>query len=202
MIMDFSILTPIAAFGGFALGLINLGITVYKDFFRKSKLNVEILSFKTRYVEEGEYNLQLDVRFKAENGLIVIKDVKLKNKYGFTGDASSERNEIQMYRGIPMNKLDLCKLNKDCFLEKVKKLFEEVSFSITDLQIQKDEIKSITFADNIQTIMQCDGYDELPQYQWYLEISYNNELQTIPLKLEPIGDTRGCYSHQGAPYEN
>lgn len=165
-------------------------------------MNVEILSFKTRYVEEGEYNLQLDVRFKAENGLIVIKDVKLKNKYGFTGDAFSERNEIQMYRGIPMNKLDLCKLNKDCFLEKVKKLFEEVSFSITDLQIQKDEIKSITFAGNIQTIMQCDGYDELPQYQWYLEISYNNELQTIPLKLEPIGDTRGCYSHQGAPYEN
>ena len=200
--MDFSILTPIAAFGGFALGLINLGITVYKDFFRKSTLNVEILSFKTRYVEAGEYNLQLDIRFKAENGLIVIKDVKLKNKDGFTGDASSERNEIQMYRGIPMNKLDLCKLNKNCFLENVKKLFKEASFSITDLQIQKDEIKSITFADNIQTILQCDGYDELPQYQWYLEISYNNELLTIPLKLEPIGETRGCYSHIGAPYEN
>lgn len=200
--MDFSILTPIAALGGFALGLINLGITVYKDFFRKSKLKVEILSFKTRYVKEGEYNLQLDIRFKAENGLIVIKDVKLKNKDGFTGNASSERNEIQMYRGIPMNKLDLCKLNKNCFLENVKKLFEEVSFSITDLQIQKDEIKSITFADNIRTILQCDGYDELPKYQWYLEISYNNELLTIPLKLEPIGEIRGCYSHQGAPYEN
>lgn len=99
--MDFSILTPIAAFGGFALGLINLGITVYKDFLRKSKLNVEILSFKTRYVKEGEYNLQLDVRFKAENGLIVIKDVKLKNKYGFTGDAFSEKMKFKCIDVFP-----------------------------------------------------------------------------------------------------
>lgn len=200
--MDFSILTPIAAFGGFALGLINLGITVYKDFFRKSKLNVEILSFKTRYTEEGVYNLQLDVRFYAENGLIVLKEIKLKNKYGFTGNASSERNEIQMYRGIPMNKLDICNSNKDSFIENVKRLFREISFPITDLKIQKDEIKSITFADNIQVIRLCDGYDELPRYQWSLEISYNNKLLTIPLNLEPVGKTEGYYSHQGAPYEN
>ena len=42
--MDFSILTPIATFGGFALGLINLGITIYKDLLEK----VPLLSFKTR----------------------------------------------------------------------------------------------------------------------------------------------------------
>lgn len=200
--MDFSVLTPIAAFGGFALGIVNLCITIYKDFIRKSKLNAEVLSFKTRYVEDGVYNLQLNVRLYAKNGLIVIKEIKVKNKYSFTGDASSERNEIQMYRGIPMNKLDICKSNKDSFIGDVKKLFKEISFSITDLKIQKDEIKSITFADNVYTIRQCDGYDELPQYQWCLEISYNNKLLTIPLILEPIGETRGCYSHEGAPYEN
>lgn len=40
--MDFSALTPIAAFGGFALGIINLGIIVYKDFIRKPHLELNL----------------------------------------------------------------------------------------------------------------------------------------------------------------
>lgn len=193
--MDLSILTPIAAFGGFALGLANLGITIYKDFFKRSKLEVEVLSFKTRYIREGEYNFQLDIRLFAKNGLVTIKEIKLKNKYDFTGSLFSSKDNLQLYKGVPINKMDISELNPNEFIEAVKSIFGKISFSITDLKIPKDEIKSITFADNIQTIRQSDGYDELPRYKWCLEISYNKKSLIIPLKLEPIGETTGCYSH-------
>ena len=57
--MDLSILTPIAAFGGFGLGIVNLGITIYKDFIRKAELIVEPILFRTRYTTEGEYQFCL-----------------------------------------------------------------------------------------------------------------------------------------------
>lgn len=51
--------------------------------------------------------------------------------------------------------------------------------------------------DNIITVRQSDGYDELPLYRWRLEIAYNDDVLEIPLQLVPIGEIRGAYSHIG-----
>lgn len=197
--MDFSALTPIAAFGGFALGIINLGIIVYKDFIRKPHLRAELVSFSTRYVHAGEYQMQLNIRLFAKDGLITIKEVKLKNEFDFVGDIFSGRNEITFFRGIPLNKLDIKQIEEQSFLKQVKDAFSTISFPMTDLKVQKDEIKSITFMDNIITVRQSDGYDELPLYRWRLEITYNDDVLEIPLQLVPVGEIRGAYSHIGEP---
>lgn len=196
--MDLSILTPIAAFGGFGLGIVNLGITVYKDFIRKAELIVEPILFRTRYASEGEYQFQLDIRLYAKKGLITIKDIKISNKETFTSIDYMESNEVPLRRAIRMNLFDLVKVKKSDFVSKITKIYELHSYPTTDLKIQSGEMKSISFIDGITTIRQSDGYDELPLYQWVLEVSYNTEESVkIPIKLEPIGEVRGVYSSRG-----
>lgn len=143
--------------------------------------------------------MQLNIRLFAKDGLITIKEVKLKNEFDFVGDIFSGRNEITFFRGIPLNKLDIKQIEEQSFLKQVKDTFSTISFPMTDLKVQKDEIKSITFMDNIITVRQSDGYDELPLYRWRLEIAYNDDVLEIPLQLVPIGEIRGAYSHIGEP---
>ena len=86
----------LAAYGGFTLGLVNLGITIYKEFGKKAKLEIIESDFLIRNVDRIDYDFQIDLRFRAKNESVYIKEVLLQNRQYFTGNVIDDKREIRL----------------------------------------------------------------------------------------------------------
>ena len=79
-------ITKVAAFGGLIFWLVNLGIILYKEFFKSVELEVIDDDFYLKLSDNypQEYDIQINLRFRAKFETIHIKRVFLINENEFT----------------------------------------------------------------------------------------------------------------------
>ncbi|GED72578.1 hypothetical protein BRE01_62800 [Brevibacillus reuszeri] len=76
--MNFSI-TEILGVLGFILALINLGISLYKDFYRKPTLHYKLKNY-AKSEKNGDFSFQVSIRLIAKHGDVYLTGAKVKNQ--------------------------------------------------------------------------------------------------------------------------
>lgn len=162
---------------------------------RKSSLHVFDTHFYVRAKDEGEYQYQLNLRFRADIK-VVLKEIILVNDHDFTGNVSQPKREVPFSCFIHQGILEIDKIKVDEFQETVISSFKENMIPIIDFAIEKDGQTSLSLIGDFQTIRESDGYTDLPMNHWNLVVKYNiDEIVSIPVTMTTIGDTFGYYWH-------
>lgn len=151
-------------------------------FAKKTSLNVFDTHFRVRDINEGEYQVQIDFRLRADEN-VSIRHMWLINKDSFAGSLFKERNQLELVGYIPYKLCDIDNMTNEEF-----KLFSKEnnksSTKVLDLHINKDEQLSMSFIGTIVTIREMDGYMDLPENKWSIKIEYNiSDEVIVPVEL-------------------
>ena len=188
--MKFETIKIIAAFGGFALGIINIAITIYKEFIKSSKLYIEIEKASIRCVSKGEYDFQLNISFSAKNGSIHLKNIIIEHPLICIKQTNT--NQINANTSVTFIKNDLLEKSPDDFRKIVVGLFEN-PITIRDLKIENTERKSLTFAGRVQTKNGVLCTEKFPLKNWNLLIEYDDKKLAEKINFDKHVNGRGEY---------
>lgn len=152
-------------------------------------------NYFVRGVEEGVYQFQIDVRFRANKTDVTIRKIELCNKYCFTGNSLNEKDSTPLNYCVLQNEIGIREIDVDDYESFVREKYQACKLKIIDFDIRKNEQKSISFHGCIYTIRQMDGYDDLPRNHWFLRIYYNiDDVHLIPLEMIIIKGKYNYYS--------
>lgn len=170
-------LIDLAAVGGLLLGIINLGITIYKDFVVEGELEVSDEEFFIKMPEKYPqyYDIQIDLRLHAKKDDIFIKQVFLENKKDFYGDRHHPNNILELYRAFPYKKMSLNNSISEGFVDELDDNFSQKSFSLTDMKIEKGAIKSVTYLTRLEGVRESDGWELIPESNYKLKVTYSKK---------------------------
>jgi len=170
-----------AAFGGLSLGIINLFLYLYKEFLRKGKLQI-IHNELTIKPKPTNFDFQLDLKLRALNENISINEIFLENERNFTGYDDTKSIELRI--PIEYKRISIEKLSPEMTEEQVSEQIRNSNLRITDLKIEKNSNKSLSFIDRISNVRYLDGFDDTPTNGWRVRIKYDDKTLMIPLKAE------------------
>ncbi|UEG53431.1 hypothetical protein LLH06_00370 [Mucilaginibacter daejeonensis] len=177
----------VAAFGGLLLGLLNLAITLYKEFYKKGKLSVELLTSDVRYISEGLYHFQIDIRFSAKNDSVQLKQVSIGNPNKVFGEYSYNNYELQDLRyGIKQTSSSIVRNTKaEAFITTVDSLFKD-RITMLDYIIEKDRQSTLTFVGELTTFRYSDGNEDWPIDGWYIRVMYRDTKCLVPFRFNKV----------------
>lgn len=151
-------------------------------------------SFKAICLTEGEYIIQLDVRLRSDKENVSIKHVLLRNKGAFTGSATKPMKELELKTYLPQGVFELTNdyAAANHFL---KDKYSTLSHQLLDMAIEKGRNVSVSFVWFLETVHECDGWEDLQIEGWELVVQYNiDDEAAIHFSLIPLDDdNRGKY---------
>lgn len=173
----------LAAFGGLTLGLINLSLYIYKEFFKKGK--IEILDNElTIRPTPTNFDFQLDLRLRANGDNITINEIYLENDKTFSG--YDDIKSIELKVPIEYKQISIQNLSQELTKEQTIELIKNSTSRISDLKIDKESNRSFTFIDRISNVRFSDGYEDTPKKGWKIRIKYDKTELIAPLNFKLI----------------
>lgn len=170
-----------AAYGGLLLGLLNLGIYVYKEFFRRGYVEVVEEKFLIRKIKnQTSYAFSLDLKLRAKNDGISLNSIKLSNVSEITGNDGENIKFINLTKGFFYKEIDIEKGNESSVISLINERTTEY-FSIIDTHIEKESNTSLSFAQIITNFRYSSGIEDVPEKNWFLVIDYDNKTKRIPI---------------------
>ena len=166
-------ITEIAAFGGLLLGLVNLYVLLYQEFFKKAKIQVLESELIIRQIDRTLYNFQIKFRLYANKDNIHIKRIQLANQTAFTGNVNENICAIDLNVALPFESFNIEKVDKNDFSNIVSQLGSNQKIDLVDLKIEKDAIRSLTCAGQLIGLRKTDGWEKIPTSGWSIKIRYN-----------------------------
>ncbi|MGG0934505.1 hypothetical protein ABHN11_00020 [Brevibacillus centrosporus] len=172
------------------IAVVNLAITIYKEFIRKPKLQIELILSEWIASGQGIIDFQLNVRIKAIHGDVHIRSVRLLNKKHqlhslalvsaphFTSVFSIEKQKGCYYPLAYANeyvKEDLTKTSR--FMESLGELKDKGIREVEELKITKDSVEILTFAGRIIGTLSSEWMTRrsIPDDAWFLQIAYDRK---------------------------
>lgn len=172
------------------IAVINLAITIYKEFIRRPKLQVEMILSSWCASGQGVVDFQLNLRIKAIHGDVHIRSARLINgKHqlhslalvsppNFNAVIAVEQKKGSYYPLFYANeyvKEDLT--NSPNFMERLGELRENGIREIEELKINKDSVEILTFAGRIIGTISSEWMTrrDIPDSSWFLQIKYDRK---------------------------
>jgi hypothetical protein len=178
----FDMIKTLAAFGGFGLGFVNLGIMLYRDFWRKGKLLATVDSAIAKAVEAGLYDIQIIIRLEARGDDVFLNSMTIGHSENVFGPYNA-KNTCTINRVYPYTARNLVNLSKDEFEKEVRGLDEKCLY-VRDLQINKDSQLTITLIDRLEGINFLSDWQEWAKNGWNIDIRYRDQSLTIPFSWD------------------
>lgn len=173
----------LAAFGGFALGVINLSLFLYKEYFRKGKLSASILFSEVRAVSSDTFDIQIDIDLHAFGGDVYLKRAYIEHETPVF-DPIQEVGVQDVYKIINKVGYDiLSSAEEDVFKNKLLDLFDE-SFYIANTKLVDKEHKVITIIDRIVVKKYMDGAWDWPLAGWSLTFKSSAKTLNVPFDFK------------------
>jgi len=172
----------IAAFGGLLLGIVNLYLLLYKEFFKKAKIQVLESELLIRQIDRTVYNFQIKFRLFANKDTIHIKKVQLLNETAFTGNAIENICAVDLKIALPFESLNIDNVSRIDFIKVLDQLISTQKVDLVDLKIEKDGIRSLTCAGQLMGLRETDRWEDIPRNGWALKIRYNKKRLIKPLR--------------------
>lgn len=185
------LITLITAIGGFVLGLVNLGINLYKDFWRKGQLTAHIETKAIRGIGAGQFDFQINFIMRAKVRDIYIKDVRLEAGSQSFGSFMKEHNRVEAYKAIAHTTFDLLKMDEDAFVKDVGERFKTNPVYLRDYKVSKDSQISLTLTDRIGTTREPDGYADVSKDGWVLVIDHTDGICRVPFDFDKHYTNKG-----------
>ncbi|XSG86568.1 MAG: hypothetical protein ACPW60_07560 [Methylohalobius sp. ZOD2] len=179
--MTFEALKTIAAFGGLGLGVINLAITIYKEFLKRPSLSVEVERADIRWRGNGDYDFKIDISMTAKNGDVYVKDMFIQHPTEVFGPNKLSRS-LYISKLARLCRKDLINLEPEEYVRAVKEIFLD-SVPPRDLCISDGERKSFTITDQFSSERLMDGWQEVPLARWSLVVDYGSTTLTCPFRF-------------------
>ncbi|MGL1014334.1 hypothetical protein ACSTEF_21360 [Vibrio vulnificus] len=183
--MDFETAKTVAAFGGLGLGAINLGLTVYKDFLKKPRLDLEVESARICCRSIGEFDFQITFSLKASRGDVYLKEIELCHKEKVFGEYDPS-NKLVMNRLSPHMRVNLLDLTSDEYKEKVTKLSETAEL-VRDLEVSEGQRRTFTITDRFYSENIMGDRQEVPKNNWNLRVDFGVKTETVAFDFTPQG---------------
>lgn len=182
--MDFEKLKTIAAFGGLGLGLLNSGISLYKDFFRQGKVIVEIEKSDIKWRGVGTYDFLIIVNIRAIGKDVYLKDLWLEHPtevFGpYSNSAKLRINKVTKH--LVKNLLDY---NEAEYETEVKEIFKSSEY-VRDLCIKEGQQRTFTITDRFNSVRLSSEWLDVPLTQWKIFIDYGTSTMGMPFKFKNI----------------
>ena len=175
-------ITEIAAFGGLLLGLANMYVLLYKEFFKKAKIQVLESKLIIRQIDRTLYNFQINFRLRANKDNIYIKKIQLLNETAFTGNAIENICAIDLNVALPFESFSIEKVDKNDFTNIVNQLSSTQKIDLIDLKIEKDGNRSLTCVGQLMGLRESDEWKSIPENGWAIKIRYNKRRLIKPLR--------------------
>jgi len=139
-----------------------------------------------RCVNEGLYDFQINIKIRAEDNNLFLESIKVRNKQDFISFDGRESNYIGIRKFISDTNEDFINGTNEQVSNKIKDLFKGNSVKVlSNYRIEKDSQQELVLIDRIETTRFMDCYDEMPQFNWKLEIGFNsNNKVDIPFDFE------------------
>lgn len=179
--MEFETAKTVAAFGGLALGVLNLGISLYKDFFRKGNIKVEIEKSEIKWRSEGAYDFLLSLRVLAIGKDVYLKDVWIEHPAKVFGP-SNLSSKLHVNKVVKHLSRDVLALDAEQYEVDLKNLFKEAEY-IRDLCISEGQRRTLTITDRFNSERLMDGWLEVPLTGWKLVIDYGTRTVSLPFNF-------------------
>ncbi|MFP5977050.1 hypothetical protein [Enterobacter mori] len=178
MILEFETAKTIAAFGGLGLGGINLGLSLYKDFFRIGNIKVEIEKSEIKWRSAGAYDFLVSLTVLATGKDVYLKDIWIEHPTEVFGpfNLSSKFHANKIVKHLAQ---DVLALDAEKYESEVKRLFKESEYT-RDLCISDGQRKTLTITDRFNSERLTDGWLEVPLTGWKLAIDYGTKTIFIP----------------------
>ena len=173
----------LAAYGGLALGLINLGLLIYKYYFRRGKLTAVIRRAEVRSVNYGDFDVQLELGVNAKGGAIFLREMELGCLGCEVFDPSKGVSTQKIFRVVDSSGYSFFDLPVDVFKTKVEKLMVKSSL-VSNLKIEEKEHRSISVLARICVERGMDGFGDWPRSGWYLRIVHSEGEEVVDFSFE------------------
>lgn len=195
--MDFEAAKTVAAFGGLGLGLLNFGISMYKDFFRQGRLNLEIEKSDIKWRGKGDYDFLISINLRANGKDVYLKAVWIEHPTEVFGPSStSSRLHInKIIKHLVQNPLEK---NADEYEAEVKELFKNAEY-VRDFCIKEGQQKTLTITDRFCSERLMDGWLEVPLTRWKIVIDYGTRTIALPFKFNNIKPSESHAYHEWGP---
>ena len=145
--------------------------------------------FRIFYKGDGCYPCQIDVKFAAKGEDIYFKTITLSNKKHFVElvGHNVENDIIKILTYLKPNTLDIKKIKKETYPDKIEERYKAEAIYVEDHKLASKALETMSFHGIIALRRQMDGYDDFPNENWELRVTYNvsGEL-VIPLKVVMI----------------
>jgi hypothetical protein len=183
--MSLEDLKTIAAFGGLALGLINLFVTIYKDFLRKGKLQLSVETARIRHLGYGRYQYQIDLLMTAAGGDVYLKDLYLCSEEKVFWYPNSEVGQARdiIYKLANHATEEFFSLSSEDFFSRGKEIAEK-AFDVRGLKITDKSLLSTTFIDDFTTKQDDSKWTRLPIEGWSILVEYRNTSIRFPFSFQ------------------
>ncbi|MCB2384260.1 hypothetical protein KV201_19055 [Shewanella sp. SR1] len=179
--MEFETAKTVAAFGGLGLGVLNLGISLYKDFFRKGNIKVEIEKSEIKWRSADAYDFLVSLNVFATGKDVYLKDVWIEHPTEVFGP-SNLSSKLHANKVVKHLAQDVLALDTDEYETEVKRLFKESDYT-RDLCISEGQRKTLTITDRFDSERLMDGWLEVPLTGWKLVIDYGTKTISIPFNF-------------------
>ena len=141
--------------------------------------------FRTFYKGDGCYPCQIDVKFAAKGEDIYFKSITLSNKKHFVEleGHNVENDIIKILTYLKPNTLDIKKTKREAYPDKIEERYKTEAIYVEDHKLPSQALETMSFHGIIALRRQMDGYDDFPNEDWELRVTYNvNGELVIPLK--------------------
>lgn len=156
-----------------------------------------------KFIQTGNYWVQINLRFYAKEKDIYLKAIRLKTSQGLgwaNEDTRFGKNGLPLTFLMPYQEQDLLCLSSDQFYDSVKNL-ESNSIKVRDLLIQRDSYLSVALIGDLHSERLPDGWEDLPLSGWHFLIEYGDDKQVdcqFSFFIHPSSPTRAVkFEHYG-----
>ena len=179
--MDLEFAKTIAAFGGLGLGILNFAILLHKEYIRKAKPTVTVKRAGIRAVEDGTFDLQIDLDMSSNGGDLYLKEVAFENKAPVF-DPVRGTTKRTVYKLIDYPGYCLLDEGTELFRSKYEELFG-AAYNVANTKLTDKEHKIVSIVDRICTVRSMDGYWEWPRKGWLLKVMTSAGSAEIPFQF-------------------
>ncbi len=192
--MDFETAKTVAAFGGLGLGVLNIGISIYKDFFRQGKLDVVIEYADIKWRGQGDYDFLISISVRAKGKDVYLKDIWIEHPTKVFGPSSTSS---KLHINKVINHLLSNPLEKDAadYEAEIKELFKNSEY-VRDYCVKENQQKTLVITDRFLSERLMDGWLEVPLSRWKLVFDYGTKTSSIPFMFNNISPSDSHAYHE------
>lgn len=178
--MDAELARTIAAYGGLGLGLVNLTLSIYKDYWRKARLEVFVSDARIRTEANGLFDIEISIELRGRGGQVTLRSAAIRSKSSFSPDFK-DSHPIGLVLDYPGR--SLLEVSFKDFDVELNRRAEE-GYELSTLKMDDRDARFVVVAERVQVPRGPDGFWEWPLGAWELVLDHSAGQSVVPFEFK------------------